>query len=151
MNDNLKLVYNKNNKKIKGITCDENEINKFIDNLKKQNIEFDNLLSCKSGKHMIGYTREGEKYIYYGSELSVKYPDLSYETVDNKESYINDFEEIKNKIEKIMNEKNKPEFKKKIFCKLCDFYVKNDINEFRNHLKDKEHEHKLHELRKEFI
>jgi hypothetical protein len=151
MNDNLKTVFNKNNKLAKGIACEDGEINNFSEKLKKLDIEFDNLLSCKSGKHIVGYTRSGEKYIYYESELSAKYPDLTYEPIVSKESFVNDFEDIRTKIDNIMYGKTKPEFLKKIFCKLCDFYVKNDLNEFRNHLKDKEHEHKLQELRKEFI
>ena len=151
MNDNLKIVFNKNNKTAKGIICENSEINNFSEKLKKLDIKFENLLSCKSGKHIVGYIRDNEKYIYFGSELSVKYPDLTYEQNIKQEYFLNDFEDIREKIDNIMYGKTKPEFLKKIFCKLCDFYVKNDVSEFRNHLKDKEHEHKLQELRKEFI
>ena len=150
MNDNLKLIYNKKNKIEKSLNLDENEINKFKEKLKKENIKYENLLCCHSGRHVVGYLREKEKYIYYGSELIIKYPDLTYETI-NEKSYVNDFADIRNKIEEIMEEKQKPEFKSQIFCKLCGFYVKNNIYEFKAHLKDKEHDEKMKELRREFI
>ena len=150
MNDNLILVYN-NPKKNEKLYLDENEIYKFVEKLKKSNIKYENLLSCGTGKHIVGYVRDNEKYIFYGSELIVKYPDLTYEKNIDKDSFSNDFFYIRNKIDEILLEKNEPEFRSKIFCKLCNFYVKKDIEEFKSHLKDKEHEEKMKELRREFI
>ena len=149
LDDNLKLVYNNPNKKEK-LELDENEIDKFVEKLKKSKIKYENLLSCGKGRHIIGCVRDKEKYIFSGSELAVKYPDLTYENID-KDSFYNDFFYIRNKIDEILVEKNEPEFRNKIFCKLCNFYVKKDVEEFRNHLKDKVHEEKMKELRREFI
>ena len=154
MNDNLKLVYNINNnnkKKNEKLNLDENEINKFVEKLKNSKIKYEDLLSCGTGKHIVGYVRDNEKYIFNGSELTVKYPDLTYQKNIDKESFSNDFFYIRNRIDEILMEKNEPEFKNKIFCKLCNFYVKKDIQEFRNHLKEKEHEEQMKELRREFI
>ena len=153
INENLKLVFKKykNKEKKKAPLYDEEEKNKFIENLKNLNITFDNLFTCPSGKHIIGYTRNGERYIYYGSDLTVKYPDLTYDKISDKNVYINNFENIHERVTKIMEEKNTDDFKKKIFCKLCHFNVKNNLREFKDHLRDKIHEERLKELRKEFI
>ena len=153
INENLKLVFKKykNKEKKKAPLYDEEEKNKFIENLKNLNISFDNLFTCPSGKHIIGYTRNGERYIYYGSDLTVKYPDLTYDKISDKNVYINNFENIHERVTKIMEEKNTDDFKKKIFCKLCHFNVKNNLREFKDHLRDKIHEERLKELRKEFI
>jgi hypothetical protein len=47
--------------------------------------------------------------------------------------------------------KESDDFKKKIFCKLCEFNVKKDLKEFKEHLEDPTHIDKMKELRKEFI
>ena len=109
------------------------------------------MFTCPSSKHIIGYVRKNERFIYFGSELAVKYPDLTYEKISDKNVYLNDFNAIHQKVERILEEKKSEEFKKKIFCKLCHFNVRDNINEFREHLKDKSHEERLKELRKEFI
>ena len=151
MNDNLKLVYKKNKKIDKCLNLDEEKMKKFMEILQKEKITYQNLLCCNSGKHIVGYVRDNEKYIFYGSEITVKYPDLSYEHIKNNESFMNDFIEIRKKIRIILEEKKRDDFKNNIFCKLCNFYVKNDLSEFKAHLKDKEHEEKMEELRREFI
>ena len=151
MNDSLKKVYNENNKIEKSLDLDEKELRKFIEDLKESEVKYDNLLSCNSGKHVIGYMRDNNKFIYYGSNIIVKYPDLSYENIKDKDSFINDFKEERKKIFEIMEEKCKPEFKNEIFCKLCEFHIENDLSEFKCHLKTKEHEEKMKELRREFI
>ena len=82
--------------------------------------------------------------------MGVKYPDLSFELVDKKESFVNDFVEYKMKLEKILAYRNTDEFKSKIICKLCNFCVKEDMMEFNRHLESAEHKYRLKELRKEF-
>ena len=152
-NESLKLVFKKNKikEKRKAPLYDEEEKNIFIENLNKLNITFDNLFTCPSNKHIIGYVRNGERFIYYGSDLTVKYPDLTYDKISDKNIYINDFESIHQKVELILKEKNTEDFKKKIFCKLCHFNVRNDLKEFKEHLNEKIHLERLKELRKEFI
>ena len=39
-------------------------------------------------------------------------------------------------------------FKKEIFCKLCEFHVKEDLEEFKEHLDDETHKDKIKELRR---
>ena len=151
MNDNLKVVFDKNNQKEKNINYLESEKDKFVKNLNDFNIKYENLLTCNSGNHIVGYVRKGENYIYFGSKLSVEYPDLTFENIKDKECFMNDFKDIKNKIERIMEFKRKDEFKDQIFCKLCNFHVKNDLSEFKIHLISKDHQEKLKELRREFI
>ena len=153
INESLKLVFrkNKNKEKKKAPLYDEQERNNFMERLNELNINFDNLFTCPSGKHIIGYSRNGERFIYYGSDLTVKYPDLTYEKISDKNIYINDFQNIHEKVERIMENKNSEEFKKQIFCKLCNFHVQNDLKEFKQHINEKIHEERLKELRKEFI
>ena len=149
----LKLIFKKSKHKErkKAPLYDENEKNQFIKNLNQLNIIYDNLFTCPSGKHILGYARNGERFIYYGSDLTVKYPDLTYEKITDRNVFINDFESIHQKTEIILQEKNSEDFKKKIFCKLCNFNVVNDLKEFKDHLNDKLHLERLKELRKEFI
>ena len=151
MNDNLKPIFNKYGEIEKGINYDVNQKEQFVEKLDNLNIEYNNLLCCNSGKHVIGYMRKGDKFIYFESKLGVLYPDLDYEIIENKDCFMNDFKDIKEKIDKIMKDKETPEFMNKIFCKLCNFYVKNDLTEFKAHLKSKDHQEKLKELRREFI
>ena len=153
INENLKFIFkkNKNKEKKKTQLYDEEEKNRFLENLKNLNIKFDNLFTCPSGKHIIGYSRNGERFIYYGSDLTVKYPDLTYEKIIDKNIYITDFQSIHERVAKIMEDKDSDDFKKKIFCKLCHFTVRNNLREFKDHLRDKIHEERLKELRKEFI
>ena len=154
-NNYLKLVSKKNKNKDKerkkSPLYDEKEKKQFTDNLESKGISYDNLFTCPSGKHIIGYVRKGERFIYYGSDLTVKYPDLTYEKITDKNIYINDFENIHQRTEAILQEKNSDDFKKKIFCKLCNFNIKDDLKEFKEHLTDKLHLERLKDLRKEFI
>ena len=83
MNDNLKVVFDKNNQKEKNINYLESEKDKFVKNLNDFNIKYENLLTCNSGNHIVGYVRKGENYIYFGSKLSVEYPDLTFEIIKN--------------------------------------------------------------------
>ena len=150
--DNLKEIYKikKDGKKKKRYDIDDNDIELFIKKLKENNIMYDNICCCTNKRHVIGYAANGEKYIFFGSELGVKYADLTYEKIETKESFVNDFEEYKKKSEEIIEYKNTQEFKSKIVCKLCNFSVKEDLLEFDRHLKSNEHKIKLGELRKEF-
>ena len=150
-NYNLKIVFDKNNQKEKNINYNEKEKDKFVKNLNNLNIKYENLLACNSGNHIVGYVIKGEKYIYFGSKLAVKYPDLTFEIINDKECFLNDFKDIKQKVERIMEFKRKDEFKKQIFCKLCNFHIKNDMSEFKTHIISKDHQEKLKELRREFI
>ena len=50
-----------------------------------------------------------------------------------------------------MKKKETDDFKKKIFCKLCGFEVKGELDEFKEHLDSDIHKDKMKELRKEFI
>ena len=150
--DNLKEIYKikKNGSKKKKYEIDDEDIKKFEKKLKENNIKYDNICCCLNKKHIIGYSLNGEQFIYFGSELGVKYADLTYEKIDKKESFLNDFDEFKKKSEKIIQYKNTEEFKRKIICKLCNFSIKDDLLEFSKHLKSNEHKIKLGELRKEF-
>ena len=151
INDNLKEIYKiKKSKKKKKYDIDDKKIEEFKAKLNEYNIKYDNLLCCLKEKHVVGYTRKGENYIFFGSEIGVKYPDLSFELIENKESFVNDFIEYKKKLEKINRYKNSDEFKEKIVCKLCNFNVKDDLIEFCRHLDSAEHKYRLKELRKEF-
>ena len=129
----------------------EDDKNQFIEKLNILNISFDNLLACPSYRHIIGYARNGEKFIYYGSDLTVKYPDQTFDKLSDKNIFINDFESIYQKVKIILEEKDTEDFKKKIFCKLCNFYVNKNLKEFDSHLKDCLHLEKLKELQREFI
>ena len=152
LKDSLKLIFNKNkSKKKKQPLYDEDEKNKFIEELKKENIEFDNLFTCPSHKHIIGYVRNDERFFYYDSNLTIKYPDLTYEKIIGHEYFLNNFKDVHKKVEDIMNEKKTDDFKKKIFCKLCGFEVKEELDEFKDHLNSDIHKDKMKELRKEFI
>ena len=171
LKENLKLIFKKNKKKnkiIKNPIGDEGEKNKkdnnkkkhlyddgekdkFIEKLRKDNIEFEDLFTCPSHKHIIGYARNDERFIYYESELSIKYPDLTYEKITGHDYFLNNFKDVHVKVEKIMEMKNTDDFKNKIFCKLCEFNVKDDLNEFKEHLESETHLDKMKELRKEFI
>jgi len=151
INDNLKEIYKiKKNKMKKKYDIDEKKIDEFKAKLKEYNIKYDNLLCCIKEQHVVGYTRNKENFIFFGSELGVKYPDLSFELIENKESFVNDFIEYKTKLKKIIEYKNSDEFKKKIMCKLCNFRVKGEMIEFKKHLESLEHQCRLKELRKEF-
>ena len=132
------------------IDINDKKIEEFKSKLNEYNIKYDNLLCCLREQHVVGYTRNGENFIFFGSEIGVKYPDLSFELIENKESFVNDFIEYKNKLKKIIEYKNSDEFKKKIMCKLCNFNVKDDMIEFKRHLESPEHQYRLKELRKEF-
>ena len=153
INESLKLVFkkNKNKERKKAPLYDEEEKNRFVAKLNELKIDYDNLFTCPSNKHIIGYARKGERFIYFGSDLTVKYPDLVYDKISDKDVFINDFEKIHQRVEMILMEKKSDDFKKKIFCKLCNFNVRNDLKEFKDHLKDKLHEERLKDLRKEFI
>ena len=151
VNDNLKEIYKiKKGKKKKRYDINDKKIEEFKSKLNEYNIKYDNLLCCLREQHVVGYTRNGENFIFFGSEIGVKYPDLSFELIENKESFVNDFIEYKNKLKKIIEYKNSDEFKKKIMCKLCNFNVKDDMIEFKRHLESPEHQYRLKELRKEF-
>ena len=150
-NKNKKKDENKKEKKKEKILYNQDEKDEFEKKLKEKNIEFDSLFTCPSRKHIIGYLRKGERYIYYESKLSVKYPDLEYIKIEGHDDFLNQFEEVHKKVEEIQEEKKTDNFKKKIFCKLCEFHVKNDLEEFKEHLDDETHKDKMKELRREFI
>ena len=151
LNENMKEIYKiKKGKQKKKFDIDDKQIEEFKSKLDANNIKYDNICCCLNEKHVIGYSRNGENFIYYGTELGVKYPDLSFELVDKKESFVNDFVEYKMKLEKILAYRNTDEFKSKIICKLCNFCVKEDMMEFNRHLESAEHKYRLKELRKEF-
>ena len=147
---NDKCAFNIKVRKEGKILYDPNEKKIFEENLKEENIEFDDLFTCPSGKHIIGYMRENERYIYYGSDITIKYPDLSYEIIDDKNHLLNEFIYVHEKVKKIQEMKKTDEFKNEIFCKLCEFYVKDDLKEFKEHLEDEDHKKKMKELRNEF-
>ena len=151
ISNNLKVVYNKNKKFEKWVNLDEEKSTKFMQILQKEKIKYDNLLCCESGKHLVGYIQGAEKYFFYASEITVKYPDSTYEHIKTKEPFMNDFFNQRKKIHDITEDKKRDDFKNNIFCKLCSFYVKEDVSEFKEHLKDKEHEERMEELRREFI
>ena len=140
----------KKDRKIK-ILFDEDEKNQFEEKLKQENIKFDDLFTCPSHKHIIGYMRKDERFIYYESNLTIKYPDLTYEKIIGHDTFLNNFKSVHEKVEEIMKMKETEDFKNKIFCKLCGFNIKEDLNEFKDHLDSDIHKDKMKELRKEFI
>ena len=152
INETLKEIYKikKNGKKKKRIDIDDKDIEKFVGKLNENKIKYDNVLCCMNQKHVVGYSFNGENFIFYGSEIGVRYPDLSFELIKEKESFVNDFLEYKRKLRTIIEYKNSDEFKSKIVCKLCHFKVKEELSEFYRHIKSDEHEKKLSEFRKEF-
>mgnify|MGYP002624102503 CR=1 FL=1 len=128
----------------------EEQIKKFKEELNKNNIIYNDLFCCPKGETVIGYINKDERYIYYGSKLFVKYPDLNIECVF-EEDYKNDFIQIHQKVEKILMAKEKKDFKKMICCKLCDFTVEKNIRQFNQHLLKKCHRERMEELKKEFL
>ena len=151
LKENLKLIFGKKKKEKRKPLYDENEVKNFMEDLKIKNIEFDNIFTCPSRKHIIGYSRKDERYFYYDSNLAIKYPDLTYEKIIGHDLFLNNFKDVHKKVAEIMEIKKTEDFKNKIFCKLCGFTVKNDLIEFKDHLDDNIHKDKLKELRKEFI
>jgi len=134
---------NKKDEKKEKILYDPNEKILFEENLKKENIEFDSLFTCPSRKHIIGYVRKGERYIYYESNLTVKYPDLSYEKIDGHDYFLNKFKDVHEKVDEIQEMKKTDDFKEKIFCKLCEFHVKDYLKEFKELLDYEVHKDKI--------
>ena len=128
----------------------EDQIAKFKEKLNKNNIKYNDLFCCPKGETVIGYINKDERFIYYGSKLFVKYPDLNIECVF-EEDYRNDFIQIHQKVEKILMEKEKKDFKKMICCKLCDFTVERNIRQFNQHILKKCHRERMEELKKEFL
>ena len=127
------------------------QIEKFKESLKNNNIKYDDLFCCPSGESIIGYIYKGIRYISCCSKLCVKYPDLNIDDM-KAEYYKNDFKIIHERVKDILNEKETDEFKKIICCELCDFKVEKDLNEFKEHMNNnKEHKKEMEELKKEFI
>ena len=145
---------------------DKEDIENFQKNLKENHIKYEDLFCCPSGDNIIGYIKKSsnrnnnnynlnndfkyERYIYYKSNLCVKYPDLHIETV-GKEEYKDGFRKINQKVKQIVNYKESDDFKKQICCKLCGFIVEKKITEFKTHLNSKPHKEKMEELKKEFL
>ncbi len=130
------------------------------------------MFCCPSGDNIIGYIKKIDnkkdrknyyyynddidneikfgRYIYYGSNLYVKYPNLNYEQV-SEEEYKNGFQKINQNVKGILAEKNTNKFKEQICCKLCNFNVSENVEEFKEHLNSKIHKEKMEELKKEFL
>ena len=159
------------NSTLKSIQENKDKINKedienFQKNLKENHIKYEDLFCCPSGDNIIGYFKKTynknnnnynrnneikyERYIYYKSNLYVKYPDLNIDKVD-KEEYKDGFRKINQKVKQIMIYKESEEFKRQICCKLCGFMVEKKTTEFKNHLNSKMHREKMEELKKEFL
>ena len=125
------------------------QIEKFKEKLNKYSIKYDDLFCCPSGETVIGYMIKDERFIYFGSNLFVKYPDLSVDKIYD-DDYKNDFQKIHQKLKGILLEKENKEFKNLICCKLCGFTIKKNIREFKDHLNKKSHKEKMEELKMEF-
>ena len=128
----------------------EEQKEEFKGTLKNYNIKYDDLFCCPYGENIIGYIYDDKRYIYCGSKLFVKYPDLNIGII-NEEDYKNDFKTIHQKVKKILIEKETEEFKKMVCCKLCGFTVEKNLKEFKDHICKKEHKEKMEELKKEFL
>ena len=149
------------------------DINTFKNQLDKDNIKYKDLYCCPSGENIIGYIKKIEnnnynnnywrnknynteneirygRYIYYKSDLLVRYPNLTYDII-TEDDYKNRFKKVNMKSIKIMEEKKSKEFKNNICCKLCGFVVEKDIKEFKAHLNTKIHRERMEELKKEFL
>ena len=163
MNSTLKTI-RENEVKI-----NQEDIKSFQNKLKQDNIKYIDLFCCPSGDNIIGYTKiienennnrrnyndtENEinygRYIFYRSDLYVKYPNLAIEKVYEND-YKDGFKKILEKSRKILIEKESREFKKKICCKLCGFVVEKDFKEFKNHLNTRIHRERMEDLKKEFL
>ena len=129
---------------------DKEQMKKFKEQLKKNFVIYEDLFCCPNGNSVIGYIKNDKRYIYFGSNLYVKYPDLSIDII-NEDDYKNDFYNILKKMEKKLKEKENPEYKKLICCKLCGFKVEKDIKEFKDHLNTRSHKERMEELKKEFL
>ena len=126
------------------------QIEKFKESLKSNNIKYDDLFCCPSGESIIGYIYKGIRYISCCSKLCVKYPDLNIDDI-KAEYYKNDFKIIHERVKDILKEKETDKFKKMICCKLCDFKIEKNLNEFKEHINNTEHEKEMEKLKKEFI
>ena len=116
----------------------------------KKGTHYDNLFCCAKEETVIGYVHKEEKYIFSGSNLCVRYPNLTVERV-NENEFMSNFENIKKKVEDIIKYKETDEFKHSIKCKLCDFTVEKKLGEFKRHLHEKFHKENMEELKKEFL
>ena len=145
INNSFKIIEKGKNYKNKEIIEKNLEELGFI-----KGMHYENLFCCAKEETVIGYVHKGERYIFCKSGLCVRYPDLKIEKVDEKE-YMNNFENIKKKVEEIIKWKESDDFKKSLECKLCDFTVENKVGEFKKHLHDKFHKENMEELRKEFL
>ena len=149
-NNILNLYSYKGNVKIKKYNINDDEINIFERALSWNRIKYDNLLCCGSGKHLIGYTRNGDNFINYLSKLSILYPDKTIEEINNHDAYFNNFASSKKILCKILKNKNSEIFKSKLYCKLCNFRVTENINEFISHINSDSHKISLSDLKNEF-
>ena len=140
LDDTLNKIYCSNKKGIcKCYNIDDNLINDFIAKLKNYNIEFDNICCCKSKEHVIGYKRNGSYFIFPESELGVIYPDSTFEIISDKDSFHDNFNDYKMKINKFIEYRKSDEFIKELECKLCDIKNITNINEFSKHIKSEAH------------
>ena len=116
----------------------------------KKGKNYDNLFCCPKEETVIGYVHKDERFIFSKCELCVRYPNLKVEKVEERD-FMNNFENIKKKVEEIIKWKESDDFKKSLQCKLCDFTVDKKISEFKKHLHDKFHKKNMEDLKKEFL
>ena len=116
----------------------------------KKGKNYENLFCCPKEETVIGYVHKNERFIFSKSKLCVRYPNLKMKKVE-EEDFMNNFEDIKKKVEEIIKWKESDEFKKSLECRLCDFTVDKKIGEFKKHLHEKFHKKNMEELKKEFL
>ena len=116
----------------------------------KKGKNYENLFCCPKEETVIGYVHKDERFIFSKCELCVRYPNLKVEKVEERD-FMNNFENIKKKVEEIIKWKESDDFKKSLQCKLCDFVVDKKISEFKKHLHDKFHKKNMEDLKKEFL
>ena len=151
------------------------DIKAFKNKLNEDNIKYTDLFCCPSGDNIIGYIKKVEndgnknknnywrnrncnieneirygRYIYYRSNLLVRYPNLTFDII-SADDYNNGFRKVNEKSSEIIAEKKSKEFKKNICCKLCGFVVEKDVKEFKSHLNNKNHKERMEELKREFL
>ena len=145
INDSFKLI--KEGKTYKNKALFEKNLEEM--GIKKGNY-YQNLFCCAREETIIGYVHNDERFIFCKSGLCVRYPDLKIEKVEEND-YLNNFENIKKKVEEIIKWKETDDFRKKLECKLCDFTVEKKVGEFKKHLNEKFHKENMEELKKEFL
>ena len=110
----------------------------FKNKLVSQGITIEKFLSCKKGKHLVGYIIKSDYYLSSISDLKVTFP--MEKTVKWTEFlWENNFKNYKNELNNQLKLRDKY-LKERLNCILCQkLGVIYTVNEFKNHLKSSNH------------